>query len=96
VITERLRGLGCDHFVAVELDQTLSLPGMPFTLYVALGTDVAADPAGSRVGRCSSGSVGREIPTPARGGPRRGPGKVDGNVGCGAHLVDTIAHPLLK
>lgn len=44
VITERLCGLGCDHFVAVELDQTPSFPGMPFTLYVALGTVDALDP----------------------------------------------------
>ncbi len=44
VIAERLRSLGCDHFVAVDLDQSSSFPGMPFTLYVALGTVDALDP----------------------------------------------------
>ncbi len=44
VIAERLRRVGCDHFVAVELDQISSFPGMPFTLHVALGTVDALDP----------------------------------------------------
>jgi hypothetical protein len=58
VIAERLRDVGCDHFVAVELDQSSpSFLGMPFTLHVALGTVDALDP---RTGELDA--LAKEVP----------------------------------